>query len=108
MILLDASGTERATGQFALQPNEQLARFVDEPTGLFPDFFAANPEPFSGTLNFNVVGGQEGIVVLGLIQKQAGGQLIAVGTGSQGPVPAEPLPLRPQICRRSSGNAHRN
>ncbi len=91
VTLLDASGIERSMGQFALQPNEQLARFVDEPGGLFPDFFAANPDPFTGTLNFNVVEGDEGIVVLGLIQRRAGGQLIAVGTGSQGPVPLEPL-----------------
>ncbi len=89
VTLLDASGTERAMGQFALQPNEHLARFVDEPGGLFPDFFAANPQPVTGTLNFSVVEGEGGIAVLGLIQKRAGGQLIAVGTGSQGPVPLE-------------------
>ena len=72
MTLLDASGTEMAMAQLTLQPNEQLARFVDEPEGLFPDFFATNPEPFTGTVNFNTIEG--GIAVLGLIQKRAGGQ----------------------------------
>ena len=89
MTLLDATGAEMAMGQLTLQPNEQLARFVDEPEGLFPDFFAANPEPFRGTLNFNVVEG--GIAVLGLIQKRAGGQLIAVGTSSQDFLPVHAL-----------------
>ena len=89
MTLLDATGAEMAMGQLTLQPNEQLTRFVDEPGELFPDFFAANPEPFTGTLNFNVVEG--GIAVLGLIQKRAGGQLIAVGTSSQDFLPVQAL-----------------
>ena len=89
MTLLDASGTEMAMAQLTLQPNEQLARFVDEPEGLFPDFFATNPEPFTGTVNFNTI--ERGIAVLGLIQKRAGGQLIAVGTSSQEVLPVAAL-----------------
>jgi beta-glucanase (GH16 family) len=78
VILLDSEGIEQDSTQLSLDPRTQIAVYVDEEE-LFRDFFLANPEAFSGTINIVVEEG-EGVAVVGLIQKSDNQALIAIET----------------------------
>jgi hypothetical protein len=79
LVLLDETGTERASRTIQLAPRTQLVAFVDEEK-FFAEFFADNPQ-FSGSLNITVTNGPD-VAVVGLIQKGSGA-LIAFSTGDR-------------------------
>lgn len=79
-VLVDSSGIEQAARLLEIEPGRQQLSFVDE-ADLFSDYFSANSESFTGTLNL-IVEGDGSVSVLGLLQKRQTGALIAV-TGSE-------------------------
>ena len=78
LYLLNTSGAQQASTQLVLAPGQQVARFVDE-AEFFQAFFATNPGDFQGTLNM-VAENSGRVSVIGLLQDQATGALIAVST----------------------------
>ncbi|GAB4239135.1 MAG: hypothetical protein Kow00109_13860 [Acidobacteriota bacterium] len=78
--LADENGTVVATRLLELGPRQQLLGFVDDLV-FFADHFAGRSAPFRGTLNLRSTTDQ-GIAVLGLLQRRDTGALIAVAPGT--------------------------
>lgn len=87
LTLLDASGQQVATDELTLLPGRRIAQFLGEDL-ILKDYFEQNPGPFEGTLNVEVIEGED-VALVGLIQKIPSGALIAV-EATNNPYVSEP------------------
>ena len=62
-----------------LEAGEQMAQFVTEPR-LFQEFFSSRAEQFKGTLNIQVVEGEE-VSAISFLQDRSSGALVTIQMG---------------------------